>query len=222
MGIIRGVDKMAKKDKQLEALLDQITDVARKATEQIAEEVATRIEIAYERCIEEFYNDYPNPMYYDRTFSTYYASPAFGDFRYGDEAHGFGVMWKKKNNQIIKKNKKGYLAGIVVDPKNIPGNPYDGRKPKAFTSWVFTRTFEQGIHGLTPEEVLHGTLLSDKKPDPFYRHRPKRTGGRSYWRVEPMNPPPYKLMNDNFNEITKQLGSITNEIIYDAIKKQLK
>lgn len=118
---------MAKKDK----ILKDITNKFNKAVEEMASEVTFQIEEAYEDTIEEFYEDY-DPIYYNRTYSTYLASTGYDNpftplMHIGDS----------------------YFAGIGVSGSNIPYNPY-----VAYKNWVFNRVFYKGIHGINRADVI--------------------------------------------------------------------
>lgn len=124
---------MAKKKDSLDVILEDVTKKYNKAVKDMAVEVAYKIEAAYESAIEAFYNDYPDPIYYDRTYSTYLGSNAYDDvYNYGIQQFG-----------------NSYFAGINVSSSNIPGNPY-----RAYKGWVFDRTFEQGIHGINRNDLI--------------------------------------------------------------------
>ena len=113
--------------RQIEDPLEMIkADIEQKfqlACVEMAAEMTWRIESAYESVIQSFYDDY-TPKFYDRTYSTYQASNRY------DDPFGFTPVGN------------GYEAGIIVDHENIPGRPY-----RADKHWVFTRTFNEGIHG---------------------------------------------------------------------------
>ena len=185
--------------KQVDAIVNQITAIAKEATKEIAEEVTVRLEIGYEKCIEEFYKDYRNPRYYDRTYSTFYASTGFGDM----------AIWKR----CVKKNNRGYISGIIVDSSNITEEPY-----RAETEWVFERTFNEGIHGMTPEEVSDADWLKPNGLTPFYRY-PLFYGGR-LWHKKPMSPTPKERMDKKYREMFKQLDDITKEKMNEAFGRR--
>lgn len=117
---------MAKKKYDLSSL-DGLSKMFDDAVEEMAQEVLFRIENIYETAIDRFYADY-NPLYYNRTYSTYLASSGYDNLFSPQNIHGSGNQW---------------TAGITVGPANIPGKPY-----RADTDWVFDRTFNKGIHGI--------------------------------------------------------------------------
>lgn len=100
-----------------------------KATIQTAKQLTTEIETAFESCVKKFYSSY-SPVWYRRTLSTYQASDHYG---------GKGKGYKKSGKRV--------QCGINIDSSRL-GNPY-----RAETDWVFTRTFEKGIHGYTVSEA---------------------------------------------------------------------
>lgn len=127
--------------KGLETLFDD-------AVKELAEEVLFQIEAEYESNIDRFYNDY-NPLYYDRTYSTYSGSS------------GGYSLYSPENFKSIG---DGYMVGINIDSSNIPGSPY-----RADKDWVFKRTYLKGIHGINVENIVRGTHRK------FYK-RTKRYG----------------------------------------------
>lgn len=140
----------------------------------INEDIIFEIESHYESAISDFYNDY-TPYSYNRTCYTYYGSDAYDSFY--------------KN---IKQVKGGYKVGIHVSADNIPGNPYNAKNKE----WVFNRTFTQGIHGYTKEELQEWETKAHEKGKGFS------------WRFiagqqEPMKPSPKKIMDDWFKDFRK-------------------
>lgn len=105
------------------------------ALADMAAETTFAIEYAYESVVQSFYDEYgPNngdPWYYKRTYSTYEASSRADD--------PFGYTPIEANV---------FESGIEVDHENIPGSPY-----RADKHWVFTRTFNEGIHGYFKKEM---------------------------------------------------------------------
>ncbi len=124
------------------------------AVRDLAQEVAFEIEKAYESVVQRFYNDYPNPSSYKRTYSTYLGSSAYDSpFEYGVQKFG-----------------DSYFSGMQVSASNIPGNPY-----KANKGWVFDRTFYEGIHGYHRNEAIKANATK-KKGDVYMsvKHAPRR------------------------------------------------
>lgn len=114
------------KDKDFSELL-RLKDILYSAAEEMATEVLWEIEHNYESVIDRFYEHY-DPLYYDRTYSTYLASS------------GYDNLYSSRNF-IFMSNE--YDVGININSKRIPGSPY-----RADKDWVFSRTFEKGIHGI--------------------------------------------------------------------------
>ena len=144
----------------------EIMQAANKALRATAEEITYQIENAYENAIDKFYQDY-TPRWYGRTHSTYLASSGYNYFG--------------KNVKQVGKN--SFIAGIEVD-SGLMGSPY-----KADTSWVFSRTFERGIHGYTNKEARE---WSDKERHLYFSPTGKM-----------MRPTPEVLMNKDFRHITR-------------------
>ena len=123
---------MGKQQNDNSKLLKELNKKMNIAMKNMAEELAFQIEELYENAIQMFYEDY-NPRYYNRTYSTYEGSSG---------AHSPLDTVLPTNN--------GYQTGIIVDSANISGDPYNADK-----DWVFPRTFEQGIHGMTQYEAMN-------------------------------------------------------------------
>lgn len=115
---------MAKKDDFKTKILNNFKD----AIATLAEDVTFQIESAYETAISMFYKDY-DPLYYDRTYSTYLGSDKYDD-PFGYQHYG-----------------DSYFSGIGVSASYIPGNPYN-----AYKEWVFNRTYYKGIHGFNKSD----------------------------------------------------------------------
>lgn len=126
---------MAKSNKIID--VDEIKKRLDAAIQVVGEEIGRDIQIAYDRAIESFYNDY-SPVWYDRTYSTYLASSYVG---------GGKPYYKKTGNMSCE-------AGITVD-SSFMGEPYNvgnhgwAKNGKATASFIFDRTFNKGIHGFT-------------------------------------------------------------------------
>lgn len=118
------------KEMTLEEFRIDIENKFNMACADMAAETTYAIEYAFESVVQSFYDEY-DPKYYSRTYSTYMASSKWND------PFGFTPV----DNNIFE-------SGIEVDSENIPGSPY-----RADKHWVFTRTFNEGIHGFFKTEM---------------------------------------------------------------------
>lgn len=129
---------MAKSNKIID--VDKIKKRLDAAIQIVGMEVGEEIQNAYVTAIQLFYGEY-GPASYDRTFSTFKASSAYG-----------GKPPYKKTGEMMCE------AGIKVDP-SLMGEPYNvgnhgwAGKGIATASFIFDRTFNKGIHGFTIGEV---------------------------------------------------------------------
>ena len=99
------------------------------ASSRLADYVYENINKKYVETINKFYEDY-DPIYYDRRYNLY---------------RGYSGFY----NKIKKRLSDGtYLTGIEVGAEFIGNNPY-----KISADYVFNRAFEQGIHGITKEDL---------------------------------------------------------------------
>lgn len=158
----------------LQSIQKDIEKRFKSAIKDMADDVAFEIEKAYETVIEEFYNDYPNPVSYERTYSTYLGSNAYDDI-FGQGIQQFG---------------DSYFAGINVSSSNIPGDPY-----RAYKGWVFERTFYKGIHGINKK---------DKDRMNKYRGKGYEKDLIRVKVIKNMSPTPKSRMDTRFKNITKK------------------
>ena len=124
---------MARKTKYDLSSTDGLKKLFDDSVKEMAQEVFFRIQGLYESAIQQFYNDY-DPLYYQRTDSTWYGSSGTDDY------------YSSRN---IAKRGDIYYTGIHVGPSFIKGNPY-----RADKDWVFWRTYNKGIHGISAGEFF--------------------------------------------------------------------
>ena len=194
--------------------LEGLEKVFNDAVKEMAYEYAWKIENLYESAIEAFYNDY-NPLYYDRTGSTFLASSGYNNLFIPRNVYGNGHYW---------------TAQITVGASNMPGDPYRANK-----HWVFKRTFEKGIHGLNA-----GKIFGKQKIRTFQRVKGKKTFEAIYmtgygdsYRINKrnkyytgnvqvltremtnMSPTPSSMMNTGFKKITRrrEMKKVFNDIL---------
>ena len=168
-----------------EILADEI-EFMKSALKKTAEELTFQIQAAYESAIDKFYADY-SPHTYGRTQSTYFGSS--------------GAKYFKKN--IYPVGDMSYMGGIVVDSFFI-GQPY-----KANATWVFNRTFEQGIHGYTPGEAKAWSSRWKEKQGPHLSADNRLVFPPT---KRAMKPSPMVLLNKDFRKIAshKNIDSLFN------------
>ena len=160
-------------------MLAQTKKRMRNALKKTADEVSYMIQEAYTSSIDAFYDSY-DPRWYDRTGATYEASD------YHD------------TNGIISVGSGGdsYEVGIRVDPSRM-GAPY-----KKNTAWVFDRTFNQGIHGIT-DGYFAGAVYGQFKS----KYVGYGTDLGSY-AIPPITTPPASLMDEKFQDIQGKIPGI--------------
>ncbi len=95
--------------------------------DKIGYDLVEAIQIKYDHCVDAFYKSF-TPAYYDRTYNTYSAS---------DGEHGVSSLFDVQDSGDTI-----YItAGITLDSNRL--QPwYDDP-----TDYVFSRTWERGIHG---------------------------------------------------------------------------
>lgn len=141
-------------DKAVDKAIKEIKKRIGSVVDDIGYDIAEQIQIKWDNCVDAFYNDW-NPIYYDRTYSTYMASD-------GED----GVS----NNYSVKETDSGFeiTAGINIDSSRL-GTPY-----KDPTDYVFQRTWEEGIHGTQ----FHSIKVKPKELMDKWFEEYKKTGHR--------------------------------------------
>ena len=188
------------------------------AVEEMAHEIVWRIENIYETAIDRFYADY-NPLYYDRTYSTYLASSGYENLFSSRNVYGNGHYW---------------TAQIMVNPNYIPGNPYNAKSKQ----WVFNRTFSGGIHGINTgkqwgtsskfKEKQYQRVRGKKVFEAIWRNSSGITKKNSYYSgniqvqnrvMSNMVPTPKALIGKEFKALTrkKNIKKIFNDILSKKI-----
>ena len=107
----------------------------RMALKEVADKLTDQIQDEYNSVIGKFYKHY-TPKVYDRSGATYEASS------YAQIGEG-----------VLMPNEDSSVAGIEVDPYYIWHSAGGYNSYNQPTSYVFERTFVQGIHGMTPTEA---------------------------------------------------------------------
>ena len=124
---------MAKKNQYDFSSLDGLTKTFNDSIKDMAEEIMIQTDIIYDKAIEKFYNHY-TPLYYNRTYSTYYASSGYNNLFTPENLYPNGNEW---------------VSSIIIDSANIYDSPNlnktkDGwaSPDRADTDWVFERTYK--------------------------------------------------------------------------------
>ena len=166
-----------------------------------AERMAEDCRKQYQKTIDEFYADY-KPHSYDRTLETKYAHNLYG-----------------KNYKSITTivNSTTVQIRFLADSSFISGTPY-----RADTKWVFDRTFEEGIHGWTPDEVLEyssgGNYGYFDKKNQFHINKML-----NHMPAPPLSPSPKERMNEWYRQYKKptNLRQIMQPISKQILDKYL-
>lgn len=119
---------------------ERIIPMAIAAIPNIAYDIIFNIQSKYEDCVDAFYEDY-TPFVYNRLYNTYRASSASENMASLD-LFNYTISNNKKNTRIT------INAGINVDYSRL-GEPYVDD-----AAYVFTRTWEEGIHGTRNIKVM--------------------------------------------------------------------
>lgn len=190
---------MGKKSNDLKSL-DKLKNIFNDSVQELAEETLFEIEQTYESAIDMFYSDY-DPLYYNRTYSTYEASS------------GYDYLFSSEN---LKKNGDIFDVGINIGKENLDGNPYNAKD----ADWVINRTLK-GIHGLNA-----GSAFGKSRSRNFRRIKGKKsfetiwrdrhgsvTKKRAYYEgkvqvmdriMQNMSPSPRAIMNREFKRLTSR------------------
>ena len=177
---------MAKTNDFSNKILKDIKKKYDKALDEFAQDIALEIEEGYEFAIDSFYADY-NPLWYDRTYSSYL----------GSSAYALGI-YDPTNFNVTGDI---YTVGTTVSPEYIQGKPYGASdKYSDITEWVFERTFVKGIHGINNREEQSYSRTK------IYRNKKKGVAGISIQsrNIKNMHPTPKVLMDKEFKKITSK------------------
>lgn len=172
-----------------EKIIKDIKKKYNKALQDFAEDVALNIEKAYESAIDAFYADY-NPLWYDRTYSSYM----------GSSAGTFGIF----DPMNFQQGDNSYTVGTTISPEFIHGKPY-----RADTDWVFERTFVKGIHGINNRRETNYNRTK------LHKSKSKGVVGIEIQsrNIKNMHPTPKVLMDKEFKKITgkRNMSKMFNE-----------
>ena len=156
--------------------VDAIKKKLDEGIKEVARQVASEIAADYDTAINAFYASY-SPRRYSRTGASYQGSSGYQ--KTGDEL-------------TVRHGEMNYSAGIKVGAEFINGEPYKTKrangKPYADKKWVFTNTFEKGLHG-------YGKNIG-KKLGTFATH--KESGWQRYANVIFGVGTRYKIYTDSY------------------------
>lgn len=177
-------------------LLDIAREVKKKtdkALKKAAIEVAGEMQRDFNMSLNQFYDAYHQKQY-RRTYSTYKASS-------GNDAAGHFTDPKK----MVTGGDGTYIVTLTVDGGRLPANAYPSNTglnkeggDKISASEIFTRVWDEGIHGFTAFEI----------PD-FYKYY---VG----WTIPPQTTPtPDTVMNERFGRTSSggHLDSIVSKYL---------
>lgn len=165
-----------------------IDNATKKILQESAKIFAKDYRDKYRSVILDFYKDYPKPHSYNRTLETQNANII------------------RENNYDYKKTFR-FVNPTTIEFKFSVGTEFIKGKPyRADTDWVFNRTYFEGIHGWTPDEVddyIGNNYAYYGKNGKYYINH------MLYWYdvPSPMDPPPAALMN-SFHKSYKTPGHL--------------
>lgn len=188
-----------------DSFLKKIDKATTAILNKCAKKMATDCKEQYRSVIRLFYSGYPKPHSYDRTLETLNAN----------NIRENNFDYKKITTRI---SPTAIRVVFSIGTEFIKGKPY-----RADTDWVFNRTFKEGIHGWTPEEVADYTGGSNYgyygKDGRFYMNR------MMYWYdvPQPMSPTPYELMDSWYKNYRQpyNLKDILLPIARETLKKYI-
>lgn len=145
---------MSKFDRQYESFKKYVKPIVKNLTHSLAVEVAGWINYAYQEAIEYYYEDYKGKKTKrdeDKTTFNYTQWRRTGGLKRGSNIYGVNPA---KGVQATKGRGISYIAGIEnPSGKYIPSDMHQSawgtpiKSPKAFTEWLFDRSFYYGYHG---------------------------------------------------------------------------
>lgn len=184
----------------------RINKTVKHIKEEASLQVAKDIKHMYNSAIKDFYADY-RPRSYNRTFSAFIADNLRGTDDY---------------SKIIEQHDDGFTVAFSVGDGFISGNPYRAKK-----DWVFNRTFVEGIHGWTPDEVMNipNHFLGGYGYDPD-RHDEYFVNMLQRWTnvPKPLSPPPKAKLDELYKKykLPTRLRKKIKPIVDRNIEKYLK
>jgi len=163
-----------KAEKEMDALFK---DAVNLTFQMMSSSIYKYLAQLYVSAINYFYADY-TPINYERTYQTQFRN--FNIENSGKQGGGQGPVRKFFSN----------AGGSIVTGIDVSSQYYTDPQPyKDSTDYVFKRTIEEGIHGITS--------YKKKNPD----------GTISIEHIEPMKTPPDEYINDYLKEYTTGEGS---------------
>ena len=151
---------------------------------------AGEIQKAYKTAVQAFYDDY-TPKQYRRTKSTFKASSGYN---------------KSGEELVTQVGECAFEAGIKVDPGLIPGQPYyhtvDGERVPQDTAFIFSNTFDKGLHGFQSMSVR-----KKKYNSPWKYKLMRYVGGRN------RGDPPKAKVDREYRAIGRQLQTRINSAL---------
>ena len=165
-----------------------------------AEKMANDCREQYEKIIDNFYADY-RPHSYNRTLETKYAHNLY-----------------RNNYKSITTFIDSNTVQIIFSPGSeyIEGNPYRANK-----DWVYERTYIEGIHGWTPEEVLE--YSSGANYGYYGKHGDFFINKMLNYMPEPMSPSPKECIDEWYKKyktptnLRRILQPIAKKILNESI-----
>lgn len=206
---------MGRRIKVPDNIQKRIDKAIHKSLEECAKKMAEDCKEEYVSVIKDFYADYPSPRSYHRSLESKFANIL------RDDNYDY-----KKITTFIDDDK--VQIKFKISHEFIEGKPY-----RADTEWVFDRTYYEGIHGWTPEEVDEYTAGANYA---YYRDVYINTGEKRkkvtrfyvnhmlYWYnvPKPMSPPPHERLRKwetnyrNPRNLRQLLSPITKEVFKNS------
>lgn len=177
-----------------DTLMQGINASIRQTRREIAKHIANDFQKEYSTVIWKFYHHY-TPRMYNRTYETLLAS---NFYRSGRDYRKI-TTWGENEITICFQVGSDYMDDVYDDA----------------TDWVFSRTFEEGIHGWRPLSVKG--ILAGKNEAVGWRLKVKQP-------KKPLNPSPKARMDKWFEkyQTPANLDKICKPILENNIKKHLR
>lgn len=160
-------------------LLRRIRTQYRKGLKVASTEVGKEISEAYRQSIADFYGSY-SPNWYEQTGDLYNAS-----------------------EDVFEGGEDSYTVGIRVDASNMGGHQ------NVSNDWVFSRAFEQGIHGI--DERTWSGWESGAFGNKYFAL--SASYGKKSNIPPTMSPTPHALTEQRFNEACEKIPSIISSYL---------
>lgn len=183
-----------------------------KYAKELTAEVGTILEKAAKDTMEEFYKDYPNPKYYDRTGNLKQAYRIINQIAMkpnnnGSTLMGYSSVTFSPSYMTTYKHNERFVSEGLEGGYEGSGYTFEEVNPAI----VFDLDFLQGYHG---GKSWQATRFWEKGATPD-------SNPEKWQPAKRMSPPPYERMKKRYEAIVKDGGPIDVLLSRDRVRKSI-